>query len=181
MGSTAFFPASDVTFAEFSKVKPKFTENPVSAFTRAQKEGLRYEKKALEYLRELLINAKDVNFELFTSPWIIFKQGSDPRTRLRFCQPDAVFISETNKRIIIVEIKYQHTPDAWRQLRLLYEPVIKFMYPDFDIALVEICRWFDPHTQFPEQYYYNENPLQSTFGKLGVHIYHPRVKSRPKR
>lgn len=172
---STFYPASDVSFAQFTKDRPKFTENPLITLTRAQKEGLRYEKKAHDYLKDLLLANKDQNFEIKISPWIIFRCGNDPRTRIRFCQPDAVLISNDKSKIILTEIKYQHTSDAWRQLRLLYEPVLKFMFPFSSIACVEICRWFDPHTPFPEQFYYNEHPLQAVSEKLGVHIFRPRV------
>jgi len=174
MRKETFYPASGVIFAQFTDLRPKFTETPVNSFTRAQKDGLRYEKKALEYLGKLLHDAKDKIFTLYPSPWIMFKTKHDDGKQIRFCQPDAVLISNDASQIILCEIKYQHTSDAWRQLRLLYEPVLKFMYPRATIACVEICKWFDPHIQFPEHYYYAENPLEAIYEKLGVHIYRPR-------
>lgn len=174
MRKANFFPATGVTFATFTSQRPSFTENPSSAFTRAQKEGLRYEKKAHEYLKKLLIDARDINFELKISPWIMFKCKHDASTRIRFCQPDAVLISKDETRIILIEIKYQHTNEAWKQLRLLYEPILKFIYPKASIACLEICSWFDPHASFQEHYYYSENPLEALSERLGVHVYHPR-------
>lgn len=176
MQRATFYPASGVTFASFTENRPKFTETSPSSFTRAQKEGLRYEKKAHEYLKDLLVDSQDQNYELKISPWIMFKTKQDPFQRIRFCQPDAVLISSDSSRIILCEIKYQHTNEAWKQLRLLYEPVLKFIYPLSSIACVEICRWFDPHTSFAEHYYYAENPLAAIAEKLGVHIYRPRKK-----
>ena len=176
MNKINFFPATGVTFACFTRNRPKFTENPLTVFTRAQKEGLRYEKKVQEYLQKLLIDAKDTNYELKLSPWIMFRQGTDPSRRIRFCQPDAVLISKDYSRISIIEIKYQHTNEAWKQLRLLYEPVLKFIYPSSSIACLEICRWFDPHAFFNEHYYYSDDPLSALPDKLGVHVYHPRKK-----
>lgn len=181
MGEKTFYPASGVNFAVFSETKPKFTENPIVPFTRAQKEGLRYEKKAHEYLHDLLIDTRDTDFELKLSPWIMFRTNSDARNRIRFCQPDAILVSRDNLRIILCEIKYQHTNEAWKQLRLLYEPVVKFIYPLASIACLEICRWFDPHVSFNEHYYYNEHPLQAIYDKLGVHIFRPRAISRKRR
>lgn len=181
MGEKTFYPASGVTFATFTNTKPKFTENPVIALTRAQKEGLRYEKKVHEYLQSLLLRAQDTNYELKLSPWIMFKASSDSFKRIRFCQPDAVLVSRDNLRIILCEIKYQHTNDAWKQLRLLYEPVLRHIYPLASIACVEICKWFDPHINFGEHFYYNEDPLQAISSSLGVHIFRPRAIPRRKR
>lgn len=176
MKQPTFYPASGVIFAQFTETKPKFTETPLNLFTRAQKEGLRYEKKAHDYLKGLLLAEKNTNFELMLSPWIMFKTKHDSFERIRFCQPDAILISADRSRIILCEIKYQHTNEAWKQLRLLYEPVLRHIFPLASIACIEICRWFDPHTNFAEHYYYAENPLSAIAEKLGVHIYRPRKK-----
>lgn len=180
MSEKTFYPASGVTFATFTTQRPKFTENPINAFTRAQKEGLRYEKKVHEYLKSLLIKSQNMDFEIKISPWIMFRAQSDDRKRIRFCQPDVLLISKDNSRIVLCEIKYQHTNDAWKQLRLLYEPVLKHIYPLASIACLEICKWFDPHTNFGEHFYYSEDPLQATASQLGVHIFRPRAIPRKK-
>lgn len=181
MGVGTFYPASSVIYASFTEQRPKFTENPVNTFTRAQKEGLRYEKKAHEYLRKLLVASKDTDYELKVSPWIIFRSSHDDPKRIRFCQPDALLISSDQTKIILFEIKYQHTNDAWKQLRLLYEPVLRVMFPHASIACIEMCKWFDPHIAFVEHFYYSEDPLRATFEQLGVHIYRPRSVPRTKR
>lgn len=181
MGVNTFYSASGVISANFTDLRPKFTENPISTFTRAQKEGLRYEKKAHEYLKKLLVASKDTEFELRVSPWIMFRCSSDNPTRIRFCQPDALLISSDNTKLILFEIKYQHTNEAWKQLRLLYEPVLRFMFPLASIACIEMCKWFDPHVSFGEHFYYSEDPLRATVEQLGVHIYRPRSTPRVKR
>src|SRR5882672_12114884 len=139
MPKRTFLPASGVCFAKFSEIKPKFTETPSSSFTRAQKEGLRYEKKAHEYLKGLVSSEIIRELKLILSPWIMFTTNFDPKGRIRFCQPDAIVLSKDERRIILFEIKYQHTNEAFKQLRLLYEPVLKFMYPLAEIFCVEIC------------------------------------------
>jgi len=170
-------PISGVNFAQFTNIKPSFIETNPSSFTRAQKEGLRYEKKVFDYLKKLLVDEKDQTFEIKVSPWIMFRTNTDAFSKIRFCQPDTVLISKDFSKIIICEVKYQHTNEAWKQLRLLYEPVLRFMFPKSQIACLEICRWFDPHTHFTEHFYYAENPLSAIVEQLGVHIYRPRKKS----
>lgn len=169
-----------VTFACFTQTRPKFTETSLSSFTRAQREGLRYEKKVHTYLEKLLADNNRNDFEIKISPWAMYRLQGDLSSKIRFCQPDVVLISKTLDKVILVEIKYQHTNEAWKQLRLLYEPVLKFLYPSYSIACLEICRWFDPHVPFGEHYYYSEHPLSAHDNQLGVHIFHPRVRSRIK-
>lgn len=72
-----------------------------------------------------------------------------------------------------MEFKYQHTIDAWTQLRLLYEPVIQVLLPELRISVLEIVKWYDCDVAFPE-------PVRlvsdiATFDGLGfgVHIYKP--------
>lgn len=176
MSRENFQSVSNVTFAQFTTTKPKFIETSPSLFTRAQKEGLRYEKKVHEYLQKLLEKEKSENDELKISPWVMFKTLHDSGERIRFCQPDAVLISTEKRKLTIFEIKYQHTNEAWKQLRLLYEPVLSFMFPSFSVSCLEICRWFDPHIYFAEHYYYAEHPLHGSDCLLGVHIYNPQRK-----
>jgi len=62
----------------------------------------------------------------------------------RFCQPDALLIDVYSGRVVIVEVKYQHTTDAWWQLLALYVPVVRRLFgPAWEVACCEIVRWCD--------------------------------------
>ena len=114
--------------------------------TEAQKSGLRYEKKALDFLaRELALNAEPPR-ELLRSPWISFTD----RTGSRLCQPDALIDIPSENRTVVVEIKLRHMPEAWWQLRKLYEPVAREARPGHQIALLCVTKSFDPFVSWGE-------------------------------
>jgi hypothetical protein len=167
-----FRPAGEVSSAVFLKDPPPFTTIK-SYQTKAQKDGLRYERRTQDYLEKLLHHGDGGSeFVLNCNPWILYFRRTD-RSAACFCQPDALLIGE--EKIIIVEIKLSHTDDSYKQMRLLYEPVLKKIFKeDKEFALLEICKWYDPHTQFTETFYYCEKPLEAISGKLGIHIYKPR-------
>lgn len=178
MNSTFIPSRLSISFANYASNEPKFLETNKNSFTRAQKEGIKYEKKVHSYLDELVLTEPNSEFVVKHNPWLIYRTNDDPVNRIRFCQPDAMIISEKNLSIILVEIKYQHTNEAWKQLRLLYEPIVRFIHRPYHISCLEICRWFDPHIFFNEHFYYNENPLRAITNQLGVHIYRPRKEKR---
>lgn len=104
--------------------------------TSAQKAGLRYEAKVQAFLRELFPAYQP-------SPYVRFmdERGS------RVCIPDGLLTFEY-KRAVIFEIKYTHTPDAWWQLKRLYEPVLKAAGFE-EVQTIEVCKTYDPTTPFP--------------------------------
>lgn len=106
--------------------------------TSAQKAGLRYEKKIILELVDMLQKL------IHVAPTIEYEDAAG----LGYAIPDAV-ISD-NHGICVVEIKYQHMPDAWWQLRKKYEPLVRHIHPDKKIHLVEICRSLDCAMPFPE-------------------------------
>lgn len=79
-------------------------------------------------------------------PWVSF---SGPEQQHRLCQPDALIIEQDLNRVLIVEIKAQHTTDAWWQLRKKYEPVVRVLLP-LHTRVVEICDNCDTSIAFPE-------------------------------
>lgn len=105
------------------------------------------------------------------SPWFVFAQ--EGYSRPRWCQPDGLLLDLYAGRIVIVEIKYQHTPDAWWQVRQLYQPVVRSAFgPDWDIRACEVVKWYDPAIGFPEPVALAKDPalVRDTFG---VHIWKP--------
>lgn len=104
---------------------------------------MRYEKKVQEFLGQLYGD------RYLANPWLKFFSDG----RWRWCQPDGLLLDPRKGRITIVEVKYQHTPDAWWQVRQLYQPVLEAMFPAklwaFDAC--EVVRWYEPWTVFPER------------------------------
>lgn len=114
----------------FSNVK-KLTGTP------AQKNGKRYERRVQAALAERVKG-------FVPGQWFEFRD----KIHRRFCQVDG--LSQTEELTTIFEIKYSFTTDAWWQLRKLYEPVVRKALVPKALALVVICRNFDPAIQYPE-------------------------------
>ena len=164
-------------WASFATNPPSFTNtnfNP-PVLTKVQKSGLRYEKRAQEYLRKLCNEAG--GFTCLCNPWLMYSPVGSSSSTVFFCQPDCLFVSSDGSKITIIEIKLSHTGDSWKQIRQLYEPVLRKIYPAAAFAAVEVCKWFDPHTAFPETFYYAENVLLAETNRFGMHIYKPRGKT----
>jgi hypothetical protein len=104
-------------------------------------------------------------------PWIQFQEKGEDR--FRWCQPDCLAFDPWNGRIIIIEAKYQHTSDAWWQLRQLYFPVVEYLFPSYSIHLVEVCKWYDPAIYFPEQIDMIPKIENCRIERIGVHIWKP--------
>lgn len=111
---------------------------PASGDTSAQKAGLRYEERVHEALTQAL------GKRYFRTPHVHFSDDRGSRT----CVPDALVVSDSGKHILI-EVKYSHMPEAWWQLRRLYQPVLQTILPQ--VLVLEICRTFDPDMPFPER------------------------------
>lgn len=111
--------------------------------TSAQKNGLRYEAKAQVYLRDWFQTHTDFTYLL--QPHITFDNGPRPRTII----PDGLAL-EPNGLVTIFEVKSQHMPEAWWQLRRLYEPVVRNLSFVRSTSCVEVVRSYDPAMGFPE-------------------------------
>ena len=103
----------------------------------AQRNGKRYERRVLAELTAQLPN-------FLPSQWFEFRDN----LMRRYCQVDGLFLA--GEAVAIFEIKYSFTPDAWWQLRKLYEPVVRKALSPKRLGLFVICRNFDPHVPFPE-------------------------------
>lgn len=130
----------------------------------AKADGIRYERKVQEQL------CSRSPFYL-PGPWIIYVVEGRPF----WCQPDGLHIDIEAGVISILEIKLRHTPAAAIQLRRLYEPVVRrlFPYPSWGVRLVEVCRWFDPDTKFPEPFTLCPDPLAHKPQTIGIHVCKP--------
>lgn len=133
-----FNPARNILHAEF-------TDPPTlrrRRYTGRRLQGVRYERLVQDYL------SFRFGTDYLASPWIKFFGDG----KWRWCQPDGLLFSPASGRITIVEVKYQHTADAWWQVRHLYQPVLEHIFPPhlwkFDAC--EIVKWYDPAIIFPE-------------------------------
>lgn len=160
-----FRPAGVVEWVEFSPTPPPFVHEKKRKGRRA--EGIRYEKKVH------LLNEARFGEVYIASPWFRFMEvGAD---RPRWCQPDALMIDFERGQITIVECKLQHTADAWWQLRWLYLPIVAKAFPGtlWKIGLVEVVKWYDPATAFPEKVKMRADIKDVQPGEFGVHICKP--------
>ena len=156
----AFRPAGLVLSADFC-TPPALRKK---RYTGRRLEGVRYEKKVQSHLEDFYGD------RYIPSPWIRFFTGG----AWRWCQPDGILLDVPHGLLTIVEVKYQHTSDAWWQVRQLYEPVLRVMFPEslWRFTACEVVKWYDPAIQFPEKVVLaNEVSMQHPAFK--VHIWRP--------
>lgn len=106
--------------------------------TAAQQDGLRYETKAQKHLKSKIAS-------YIVSPGLVFVDLDVTRILL----PDGL-VFQSDGTAIIFEIKRQHMPEAWWQLRRLYEPVVRELSFVNRTSCVEVVASFDPAMGFPE-------------------------------
>jgi hypothetical protein len=92
----------------------------------------------------------------------------------RWCQTDGLLFDVDRGLITLVECKYQHTSDAWWQLKMLYLPVLRTIFPGWEFATVEVVKWYDPATKIPEPVFLLPDVGAAQPGKFNVHIWNPR-------
>ena len=155
-----FRPAGRVLKAEFGI--PTFIRK--RRYTGRRAEGVRYEKKVQAYLREFYGD------RYVDSPWLRFYAEG----KWRWCQPDAVMFDVPRGVITIIEIKYQHTADAWWQVKQLYYPVLKVLFPErlWSFEFCEVVKWYDPLVPFPERVVLAQE-VSMPHSAFKVHIWHP--------
>lgn len=108
--------------------------------TAAQKAGLHYEQKA-----QLFLEAR-LGPKFQQQPLLRFEDDAGPRALV----PDGLYF-EADGTAYVFEIKSQHMPEAWWQLRRLYEPVLRALPAVQRVSCVEVVRSFDPSMGFPEE------------------------------
>jgi hypothetical protein len=107
-----------------------------SGATYAQRAGLRYEELVTHHLRSTFPAT-------MVQPLFEFYDAAG----FRLCRPDAI-VSRAD-RLVVLETKKQHVPEAWWQLEKLYRPVLEAWRPEKRVFCVEIVRSFDPAMPFP--------------------------------
>jgi hypothetical protein len=158
-----FNPVGSIEWAVPSSVEPPFL-TPTKQ-KGACKKGLDYEARFASYM-------VDRFGDLYVpGPWFRYKELG--KETVRWCQPDGLLFIPLQSRIIIVETKLQHTADAWWQLRQLYLPVVAKMFPanGWNYSVIEVTRWYDRDTKFPERVKMCPDVLSAEPGDFGVHIW----------
>lgn len=156
----SFRPAGRVLSAQFCAAPALRRKR----YTGRRLAGVQYEKKVHAYLDSLY------GFRYIPNPWLKFFADG----KWRWCQPDGLLFDLARGRITVVEVKYQHTSDAWWQLRHLYEPVLSAIFPArlWAFDLCEVVKWYDPETAFPEKTVLAAEPAM-LHPAFKIHIWRP--------
>lgn len=110
-------------------------------------------------------------FNYIPSQW--FKYGLENR-QMKYCQTDGLLFTPRQRKVLIVEFKLKHTADAYWQVEDKYIPVIRRIFPDWEVSVCEVVNWYDPSTPFPVEVNLRKNLLDVRPGEFGVHIWNPR-------
>lgn len=120
------------------------------------------------YVSAKVASEPEKKLTLHLGPWLEFQD----ETGRRWCQPDAIVLSEGKG--IIYEVKYQHCSEAWYQLWELYLPVLEVVFPHIRFACMEVVKWLDPHVAFPEEYRLTRDVFSVPDpSRTAVHIWNP--------
>lgn len=142
-----------------------------AAPSAAQKAGLRYE----EHFHRFASGRWETSY--LPTPWLeFFPQGQRGRFgKRRLCQPDGLLLLDD--RTVVFECKITHRAEAAWQLRHLYAPVVRALFPNKPVVLAEVTRSFDPSTVFPEPFERVEFEALlapcAPLGALGVVLWKP--------
>ena len=161
LAPSGFRPAGRVLAANFA-VPPALRKR---RYTGRRAEGVKYEKRVHEYMGDLYGD------KYIANPWLKFFSAGQA---WRWCQPDAILLDPFKGKLVIVEVKYQHTSDAWWQVKQLYFPVLSIIFPPqlWKYEFCEVVKWYDPDTSFPEPTVL-ANDIAMPHEAFKVHIYHP--------
>lgn len=157
------YPKGHVWDVKMQMEPPPFVREQRLRGRRGQ--GLAYEAKVHEeFLRRY--------HGYLPSPWFSFKDDAGYR---KWCQTDGLLVDPFHGKITIIEIKYQHTAQAYDQLFHLYTPVLRARFAGiYDIACCEVVKWFDCATLCPVNPTLCDDPQHARENVFNVHIWRPR-------
>jgi hypothetical protein len=110
----------------------------------------------------------ELKYELqyFASRW--FKYWDDGE--IHYCQTDGLLFLPNHRRLVVVEAKIKHCPEAYYQVEKLYKPVLKWLFPSWQIASCEVVKWFDSAVDFPVEPSLRKEVHFAEPGEFAVHI-----------
>lgn len=167
-----------INWAQYAPEAPLFKKGKKP--TKVQRDGLLYEEKVHKYIEEEVKKKEDKDLHYLKSPWIVYREAGAPFNSLLYCQPDTVLVHLERKLITIVEIKLQHTEQAWWQIRKLYEPILRHIYPGFNIHALEVVKWMDGTVAFPESIVYSKDLFSTQDKHFCVHMFSRQSRSNGK-
>jgi len=138
-----------------------WTRTDVAPPKRAsQRRGLSYEKRIHAALR------RQYEYRYHESQVIHFLDDGGEGIAV----PDGMI--KDAETVVIIEVKHQHMPESWWQLRRKYEPLVRALWPEMQVILLEICRSLDRQMPYPEAFELVEDIdnwiLNADDGALGV-------------
>lgn len=87
-----------------------------------------------------------------------------------YCQPDGLLFLHSLNRLVVVEAKIKHCPEAYSQLIHLYLPVLRVAFPGWELAPCEVVRWYDAAVDFPAPHILKKEVHFAEPGEFAVHI-----------
>ena len=106
----------EVVGLQWAKLVPVGPFGESKGLTRAQKEGVRFQKRRAKAYSKL---AATVGGEYLDDPWIEFEDFSGPG----FARPDGIFVH--GDTAIVIECKLTECERAFEELRSLYLPLVR--------------------------------------------------------
>lgn len=147
--------------AHCSDIPPPFINNQ-QVYRGRRALGKSYERRVHEHLGNVYPG-------YVAGQWFKFFDGQ----RQRWCQTDGLLFDPDIGAVCIIEVKYQHTADAWWQLNELYLPVVRNAFPGWLITTCEVVKWFDPAVVCPQKPRLCRTPEVASPGEFGVYIWKP--------
>jgi hypothetical protein len=99
---------------------------------------------------------------------------ADSRSDAKWCQTDGLIVDPWRGRIVIVEVKLQHTPVAYEQLFYIYLPVLRAVFGGiYELACCEVVKWFDVATLTARRPSLCADPARAKPSEFNVHIWRP--------
>jgi hypothetical protein len=157
---------SDISYAGFAEHLPAILQKPRRA-KGARQRGLVYERKATAYLYGRYLE------NYLALPWLEYRLHGEGR--LQYAQPDGLLIDPIGGYITVVEIKYQHTVEAYWQTLGKYVPILSKIFPTalWKFKVVEVVKWYDPFVKFPAEVKLRSAVHRVLTGEFAVHIWKP--------
>lgn len=157
-----FAPLTECEWAEFSETPPTFIRDVRHRGRRLL--GVKYERRVHAWL------SARFGVDYMPSQWLRYRAADG---KVRWCQPDGVYVERSTKTLTIIEVKYSHTETAWWQLFRLYLPVLERLFDGhgYEFRCVEICRWYDPSIRSPVAPKLRDDILNVKPGEFAVHIW----------
>lgn len=81
-----------------------------------------------------MLTSKRIHGKLFVAQWIRFSDNFGSG----WAQPDLFLVVESS--IVLIECKLTQTPVAFLQMRELYAPLLRTLYPGKDVACIQACK-----------------------------------------